>query len=437
LVQFLKLVEVFLYRMGHNNFGGLNLIQTMNIICPECSHTSEKENLSIGDSVTCSECNNSFLLKSEHIANSQDLEKIKAAVGPEASSSDDDSDNEISPDVPEVLGNYKLEKEIGVGAVGKVYLAKHKSLNIPVAIKILSRSISENLVTSQRFIREAQSAAQLNHVNIVRVLDCGTQNEVIYYVMEYVKGGSTGDLCKKGKKFTEDEALAIGQSVCRALHEAEKISIVHRDIKPDNIMIAAEGVYKLADLGLAKSPESAEQNTRADLTGYQIGMGTPHYMAPEQAIDAKNVDIRADLYSLGVTLFQLSTGVLPYPGNDVGAVLRKHAMRAIPDPIEINSNLSRGFCDMIMKCMAKLPEDRFQNPRELEHLLDKLRKPFLDDKPIHQDTVTDITDNISSALSGSSKGSFTGKFADTKPYKVIIFSLLVLVILLAVLVQTL
>ena len=408
----------------------------MNIICPECSHTFEKENLPQGDSVKCDKCGHSFVLKNESIANSQDLDKIKAAIGPEESFSEDDTDKEISPDVPEVLGNYKLEKEIGIGAVGKVYLAKHKSLNIPVAIKILSRSISENLVTSQRFIREAQSAAQLNHVNIVRVLDCGTQNEVIYYVMEYVKGGSTGDLIKQGKKFSEDEALAIGQSVCRALQEAEKISIVHRDIKPDNIMIAAEGVFKLADLGLAKSPESAEQNTRADLTGYQIGMGTPHYMAPEQAIDAKNVDIRADLYSLGVTLFQLSTGVLPYPGNDVGAVLRKHAMRAIPDPIEINSNLSRGYCDMIMKCMAKIPEERYQSPKELENVLNTLREPFLSDKPIHQDTVTDMTDNISSALSGAANSSFTARFTDTKPYKVIIFSLLVLVIILAILIKT-
>ena len=366
------------------------------------------------------------------------LEKIKAAIGPEESNSpDDDSDTEIPPDVPEILGNYKIEKEIAAGAVGKVYLAKHKSLNIPVAVKILSRSISENLVTSQRFIREAQSAAQMNHINIVRVLDCGTQNEVIYYVMELVKGGSTGDLIKQGKKFTEDEVLAIGQSVCRALQEAEKISIVHRDIKPDNIMIAAEGIYKLADLGLAKSPESKEQNTRADLTGYQIGMGTPHYMAPEQAIDAKNVDIRADLYSLGATMFQLSTGVLPYPGNDVGAVLRKHAMKPIPDPKDINSELSRGFCDMVMKCMGKTPEERFSSPKELEKHLNELRKPLMEGKPIHQDTVSDMSESLSSALSKSGSGGITGKFADSKPYKVVIIALLVLVIVLGILLNSL
>lgn len=408
----------------------------MNIICPECSHTNKAEDLSQGDDVTCSSCNHTYAFSTENTVSDSDINKIKNAVGADESYSQDDNDlDETPPDVPEILGNYKIEKEIGIGAVGKVYLAKHKSLNIPVAVKILSRSISENLVTSQRFIREAQSAAQMNHVNIVRVLDCGTQDEVIYYVMEYVNGGSTGDQIKQGRQFSEDEVLAIGQSVCRALQEAEKISIVHRDIKPDNIMIAAAGVYKLADLGLAKSPESSEQNTRADLTGYQIGMGTPHYMAPEQAIDAKNVDIRADLYSLGVTLFQLATGALPYPGNDVGAVLRKHAMKAIPDPQEYNTALSRGFCDMIIKCMGKTPDERFNNPKELELHLNELRKPLMGEKPIHQDTVSDMSANLSSALSKAGHTGFTAKFNDSKPYKTAIIVLILLVILLALLVN--
>ncbi|MCM8543152.1 MAG: serine/threonine protein kinase [Lentisphaeraceae bacterium] len=408
----------------------------MKIICPECSHTTEGENINVGDTIACQSCSHSYKFNVESIVADIDLEKIKAAIGPtESNSPDDDPDGEIPTDVPEILGNYKIEREIGVGAVGKVYLAKHKSLNIPVAIKILSRSISENLVTSQRFIREAQSAAQMNHVNIVRVLDCGIQTELIYYVMEYVKGGSTGDQIKQGRKFSEDEVLSIGQSVCRALHEAEKISIVHRDIKPDNIMIAMEGVYKLADLGLAKSPESKEQNTRADLTGYQIGMGTPHYMAPEQALDAKNVDIRADLYSLGVTLFQLATGALPYPGNDVGAVLRKHAMKEIPDPGEINRDLSPGFCKMTMKCMSKMPEDRYSSPKELELLLNELRKPLMEGKPIHQDTVSDMSANISSALSKSGRGGFSSKISNSKPYKTTIICLILLVIILALLVN--
>ena len=410
---------------------------SMNIICPECSHTSEKDVLNNGDQVTCSKCDHTYKVSDHSIADSNDLEKIKNAVGNEEAQAPDDldCDDEIPPDVPEILGNYTIEKEIAAGAVGKVYLAKHKSLHIPVAIKILSRKISENLVTSQRFIREAQAAAQLNHINIVRVLDCGRQDEVLFYVMEYVKGGSTGDMLRKGKKFSEDEALAIGQSVCRALQEAEKISIVHRDIKPDNIMIASEGIYKLADLGLAKSPDSKEQNTRADLTGYQIGMGTPHYMAPEQAIDAKNVDIRADIYSLGATLFQLATGVLPYPGNDVGAVLRKHAMKPIPDPKDSNSDLSRSFCNMIMKCMAKIPEDRFQSPRELEHHLNELREPFMKGNPIHQDTVSDMSASLSSALTRPGVKTLTSKFSSNGTYKVVIYLLLGLVILLVLLVK--
>ena len=155
-------------------------------------------------------------------------------------------------DVPEFLGVYKVEKELAFGAVGKVYLGKHKSLQIPVAIKVLSRKISENIVTSQRFIREAKAAAQMNHINIVRILDCGVEGEIIYYVMEYVKGGSTGEKIRQGKDpLAEDEVLAISQSVCRALTEAEKFDIVHRDIKPDNIMINHNNEAVLIDFGVS------------------------------------------------------------------------------------------------------------------------------------------------------------------------------------------
>ncbi|MCM8536111.1 MAG: serine/threonine protein kinase [Lentisphaeraceae bacterium] len=331
------------------------------------------------------------------------------------------------------LGAYIIEKEIAFGAVGKIYLGKHKTLNIPVAVKVLNREISENLVTSQRFIREAKAAAQMSHINIVKVLDCGTEQDVIYYVMEYVKGGSCGDKLRQEKKpLSENEVLAIGQSVCRALTEAKKFDVVHRDIKPDNIMVSAPGLYKLADLGLAKLQKETNDGQRSDLTGYQIGMGTPHYMAPEQALDAKNVDQRADIYSLGVTMFQLATNQLPYPGADVGAVLRKHAIKEIPDITKINPQLSTEFCKMIYKCMAKTPEKRFQTPKILETHLDKLRSPFLENKPIHQDTVTDITENLYSEINNQKAKSSS---QNTSKYQSLtIISILLIIIILAVIV---
>ena len=412
----------------------------MIVTCPNCSKTSESTDAQPGTSHTCPHCDFTFNINDEPPIDEKDLEKIKEAVGTNDSDVEEiDTDTELPPDIPEYLGTYKLERELAFGAVGKVFLAHHKSLKIPVAVKVLSRKISENLVTSQRFIREAQSAAQMNHINIVRVLDCGIEkgpeNDIIFYVMEFVKGGSTGQEFRKGNIFDENEALAIGQSVCRALSEAEKHSIVHRDIKPDNIMIASEGIYKLADLGLAKSTDSPEQNTRSDLTGFQIGMGTPHYMSPEQAIDAKNVDIRADIYSLGVTLFQLATGALPYPGSDVGAVLRQHAVKTIPNPKEMNPKLSDGFCQMIMKCMAKMPEDRYSSPRELEMVMTELRAPFMTDNPIHQDTVTDMSGSLDSAFSGKGGLGNNGKPVSTIRYKVIIGLLSLLVIFLLVLLR--
>lgn len=339
-------------------------------------------------------------------------------------------------DVPDYLGAYKIEKELAFGAVGKVYLGKHKSLNIPVAIKVLSRTISENIVTSQRFIREAKAAAQLNHINIVRIMDCGIENDIIFYVMEYIKNGSTGARLREQKTFfSEDEVLAIGQSVCRALTKAEKFDIVHRDIKPDNIMIAAEGLYKVADLGLAKLNNDPEQIQRSDLTGYQIGMGTPHYMAPEQAIDAKNVDQRADLYSLGVTMFQLSTNRLPYPGSDVGAVLRKHAVKDIPDVRDHNPDLSTGFQEMIKKCMAKLPEHRFQNAKELEQELNRLREPLLGIKAIHQDTVTDISGQLFNRISHESHSIDNLTVEKKRGLWVIYILALIIIILLTVIIK--
>ncbi|MCH2205123.1 MAG: serine/threonine protein kinase [Lentisphaerales bacterium] len=371
----------------------------MKLICPECSETSAIENKPSQEHI-CTKCQNSFSIEGNTI-DETDLENIHKAIGSADNTTSISMQNNNKPtDVPEYLGIYKIEKELAFGAVGKVYLGKHKSLHIPVAIKVLSRTISENIVTSQRFIREAKAAAQLNHINIVRILDCGVENEIIYYVMEYVKHGSTGSKLREQKvPFSEDEALAIGQSVCRALREAEKFNIVHRDIKPDNIMIAAEGLYKVADLGLAKLNNDPEQIQRSDLTGYQIGMGTPHYMAPEQAIDAKNVDQRADLYSLGVTMYQLATNKLPYPGTDVGAVLRKHAVKEIPSALDNNPNLSTEFDKMIKKCMAKTPEARYQSALELMETLTKLREPLMGNQAIHQDTVTDISGHLLNKLS--------------------------------------
>jgi serine/threonine protein kinase len=404
----------------------------MIVICPQCDASFESGDKALGENVKCPSCSCNFLMTESHLRNDTDLEKIRAAVGSEGKIDVDDNDTDyvMPPDIPEFLGVYKLERELAAGAVGKVFLAKHKSLQIPVAIKVLSRKISENLVTSQRFIREAQAAAQMNHINIVRILDCGVENEIIFYVMELINGGSTGEKLRRGELFSENESLAIGQSVCRALSEAVKHSIVHRDIKPDNIMIASSDLYKLADLGLAKSDDNPGEKNRADLTGFQIGMGTPHYMAPEQAIDAKNVDIRADIYSLGVSLFQLSTGSLPYPGNDVGAVLRKHAMKPIPNPKENCPELSQAYSEVIMKCMAKLPEDRFQTPKELEQELNKLRQPFMEDKPVHQDTVADMSAMLGSVLSGGTSGSFNKSPTQKRPYKIIIISLLLLASLL-------
>jgi len=400
----------------------------MKITCPKCDTTQETS--SDYTIAHICQCGHTINISSDN-SELENIKKIKEAIGEPLQQQ---APHKKQPkDMPKQLGVYIIQEELAFGAVGKVYLGKHKSLNIPVAIKILSRNISENLVTSQRFIREAQAAAQMAHINIVRILDCGIEDDTLYYAMEYIKNGCTGNRLRDNEHWSEDETLAIGQSVCRALQEAQKHNIVHRDIKPDNIMIANEGLYKLADLGLAKLDSQEHEEGNAALTGFQIGMGTPHYMSPEQAIDAKNVDIRADIYSLGATMFHLSTGQLPYPGSNVGAVLRKHAVGAIPEARQLNPELSVDFSRMINKCMSKIPEDRCQSPKELELELNKLRQRFMNDNPIHQDTVSDISAQLSQIKPHNAppkEQSLTARFSDSRNYQKIIILLVIIIILL-------
>ena len=406
----------------------------MKVVCPQCKKSCTLDP-DISTIYTCL-CGYSVKPSRLSVDNSDKISEAIGVVEPTATIKMKSED--LPKSFPEYLGVYRIEEELASGAVGKVYLAKHKSLNIPVAIKILSRNISENLVTSQRFIREAQAAAQMTHINIVRILDCGIEGDILYYVMEYLKDGCVGNLLRdEGAFYSEDDALAIGQSMCRALEEAQKYDIVHRDIKPDNIMLAGPGLYKLADLGLAKSTtQENEGGGDAGLTGFQTGMGTPHYMSPEQAIDAKNVDIRADLYSLGATMYHLATGYLPFPGSDIGAVLRKHAVCPIPFASDKNPKLSTKFSHMIIKCMQKMPDDRYQAPKELGAVLDTLRQPFVAGNPIHQDTITDVSGLMGNSLSQAfAKECWQKKLSTYGHHRKVIALLLVIVVLLAVLIK--
>jgi serine/threonine protein kinase len=205
------------------------------------------------------------------------------------------------------VGNYDLIEKIADGGMGTVYKGRERSTGLIVAIKIVPPHMASNSVLLKRFEQEFRAASILDHPNIVRALDYGSSGTSPYLVMEYVEGESLGQRLEREKKIAELEAIRIIAQVAQGLHRAHKQGLIHRDVKPDNILLTGDGQAKLADLGLVKEVEADLNLTR---TGR--GLGTPHFMAPEQFRNAKNADIRCDIYSMAATLYMMVTGELPF-----------------------------------------------------------------------------------------------------------------------------
>ncbi|MCE9582098.1 MAG: protein kinase [Planctomycetes bacterium] len=260
------------------------------------------------------------------------------------------------PGVKMKLGPYETTEILGRGGMAVVYKGMQQSLGRIVAIKVLPKEFSRDRQFVGRFHREAESVAKLNHPNIIQIIDKGEDGGTCYFVMEYVKGMSLGArLANKGVTFKE--LLEIGLQVCSALHYAHEQGVVHRDIKPANILLDdTTGIAKVADFGIA---QLAEKSTAiGTLTGDHMAMGTLDYMAPEQKRDAKNVDRRADVYSLGVMLYEMSTGRVP--------------MGIFDPPSRINRELPKDFDVIVMKCLRDKPDDRFQSCMELSSAMASL-----------------------------------------------------------------
>jgi serine/threonine protein kinase len=207
----------------------------------------------------------------------------------------------------QTIGDYDVIEKIAEGGMGTVYKGKHRLTGHVVAIKVVPPNMLNNQVLLRRFENEFRAASKLNHVNVVRALDYGTVSGRPYLVMEYVDGESLGQRLERDGKMTEEEAVRIISQAAVGLQEAHKNGLIHRDIKPDNIMVTRDGQVKIADLGLVKETEADLNLTR---TGR--GLGTPHFMSPEQFRNAKNADVRCDIYSLGATLYMMVTGELPF-----------------------------------------------------------------------------------------------------------------------------
>ncbi len=267
------------------------------------------------------------------------------------------------------IPGYKILGKIGAGAMAIVYKARQLSLNRIVAIKVLPKRFSENREYVERFYKEGQAAAKLNHSNIVQAFDVGEAGGYHYFVMEYVEGKTLYDDLSAGKVFAEDEALDIIMQVARALLHAHSCGLIHRDVKPKNIMINTAGVAKLADMGLARA--TTDIKTAQSEVGKAYG--TPYYIAPEQIRGQIDIDGRADIYGLGATLYHIVTGRVPFMADDPSEVMRKHLREQLIPPDHINTSLSAGISEVIEIMMAKRKEDRYKNVQELLTDLEAVR----------------------------------------------------------------
>lgn len=267
------------------------------------------------------------------------------------------------------IPGYKILGKIGAGAMAFVYKAKQLSLNRTVAIKVLPKRFSENPEYVQRFYKEGQAAGKLNHPNIVQAIDVGEAGGYHYFVMEYVEGKTIADDIADGA-FAEKEAIDIIIQVTHALAHAHSHGLVHRDVKPKNIMVNKQGVVKLADMGLAR--ETTDIETAQSEAGKAYG--TPYYIAPEQIRGKIDIDGRADIYGLGATLYHMVTGQVPFSGDDSSEIMKKHLREKLIPPDHINTSLTAGISEVIEIMMAKRREDRYNNVDELLIDLEALRQ---------------------------------------------------------------
>jgi eukaryotic-like serine/threonine-protein kinase len=268
------------------------------------------------------------------------------------------------------LGEYRILRPLGEGGMGAVYLGYHEGKDQQVAIKVLGEHLSSNQGYVDRFYREAKSGALLNHPNIVRTLNVGQDQATAkhYLVLEFVDGQTAQALLDKQGRLALGDAVHIALDVARALEHAHSRNVVHRDIKPDNILITRSGVSKLVDLGLARRTDEASH-----LTAARQGFGTTYYMPYEQAIDAKRADGRSDIYALGATLYHLVTGVVPFAGDNHLEVVEKKNQGDFTPASKLNPAVPPVLNHILARMLAREPRNRYQTASELIVELERSR----------------------------------------------------------------
>ena len=323
----------------------------------------------------------------------EQIETLRAAVTEESSSSSKSGSAIAAPKVSsaDMIPGFRLEKKLGAGAMGVVWLARQLSLDRLVAIKLLGPKFAKDKLFIDRFYKEGRAAARLNDPNIVAAYDVNqTAAGLCYFVMEYVDGETVYDRIKSKHRIPEREALHIIRQAASALRHAHETGFIHRDVKPKNLMINRSGVVKLADLGLARgegdSAAAAEEKGKI--------FGTPYYISPEQ-IRAKSVTAASDIYGLGATLYHMVTGRPPFDGPNPSDVMQKHLRSPLVPPDQLVPQLSSGLSMVVEMMMAKDPRERYSNAVDLIEDLDRVQAG---ESPVH------ARPKFEAALSGAGSG---------------------------------
>ncbi len=269
---------------------------------------------------------------------------------------------------PRLLGGrYEIDSELGHGGMAEVYLGTDQVLGRQIAVKILSSQYSRDDSFVARFRREAQTAAALNHPNVVSVFDTGSDDGTHYIVLEYIQGKTLGQVIKEDGRLMPERAVEIGESVASGLAFAHRNGIVHRDVKPGNIMLTPTGDVKVMDFGIARAASSAAITQTATV------LGTAAYFSPEQA-QGEPVDARSDIYSLGCVLYEMVTATAPFVGDSPLAVAYKHVREDPVPPSQLNPDVTPALDAIVLKCMAKNPANRYQTAEDLRADLQRFRE---------------------------------------------------------------
>lgn len=297
-------------------------------VCPSCQQNIECDDSTCEEFIECMHCG----------------EKLRVSNAPMLAK---DS----------VIGDYIVKKRIGVGGMGEVYLAEQQSMQRPVALKVLQSDLVEDKSYLERFYREVRTLAQIQHPNIVNAIETGYEDNICYFSMSYIEGKDLKEKLDSEGKMSEIDALHVILNVAEALKFVwERHKLIHRDIKPANIILTDENEVKLMDLGISKT---VADNKPADLTMAGMMVGSPYYVSPEQARASKDIDWRADMYSLGASFYHMIVGDLPFDSDNTMAIIAAHLSKPIPDPRVKNPDITDESANIIGQMMQKDKEDRF------------------------------------------------------------------------------